>query len=85
MQRLFIQRRRVVAVPIPIVYSADTAPDYALAAVAVAPCAALVSCAALTAVQSIRQRMQCAYWSCGIGNGIVATPYSGWLGLPSTA
>ena len=21
--------------------------------------------------------MQCAYWSCGIGNGMVATPYSG--------
>ena len=29
--------------------------------------------------------MQCAYWSCGIGNGMVATPYSGWLGLPRTA
>ena len=29
--------------------------------------------------------MQCAYWSCGMGNGMVATPYSGWFGLPSTA
>ena len=29
--------------------------------------------------------MQCAYWSCEMGNGMVATPYSGWFGLPSTA
>ena len=29
--------------------------------------------------------MQCACWSCGMGNGIVATPYSGWLGLLRTA
>ena len=29
--------------------------------------------------------MQCAYWSCGMGNGMVATPYSGWLGLLRTA
>ena len=57
MQRLLIQRRRVVAVCVAVVYPADTAPDDALAAVTVAPSTALVSCAALTAVQSIRQRI----------------------------
>jgi len=29
--------------------------------------------------------MQYVYWSCGMGNGMVATPYSGWLGLLKTA
>ena len=56
-QRLFIQRWGVVAVFIAIVHSADAAPDDALAAVAVAPCAALISCTALTAIQPIRQRI----------------------------
>ena len=57
MQRLLIQRRRVVAVLAAIVHPADAAPDDALTAVAVAPCAALIACAALAAVQPIRQRI----------------------------
>ena len=76
--RAFIDRR-ICVVPLCVVV-----PHTAFAAAEFLPRDVARWRKALPTIQT-GQFMQCAYWSCGMGNGMVARPYSGWFGLPSTA